>query len=101
MAFHALIAVPLSAERPGGLSGRSGTCHARAVRTRQRTEVHHTNPSAFDTRVSMVIRPALAADPSGRSRRPRRSARLPEPPTQPADPPRYWLHIAANVSMRV
>src|SRR6266487_703945 len=31
MAFHALIAVPLLDERPGGPSGRSGACRARAA----------------------------------------------------------------------
>ena len=35
--------------------GRSGACHARATRTRHRTGVHHTNPSASDARVSMAI----------------------------------------------
>src|SRR5215510_7874976 len=53
MAFHALIAVPLSAGRPGGPRTGAGPVAPGAIRTRHRTGVHHTNPSASDTRVSM------------------------------------------------
>src|SRR5215469_4880775 len=59
MAFQALIAVPLSAERPGGPWAGAGPVAPVPPQTRHRTGVHHTNPSASGTRVSMALRPRL------------------------------------------
>src|SRR6516162_3418174 len=59
MAFHALIAVPLSAERPGGLWAGAGPVAPVPPQTWHRTGVHHTNPSASGTRVSMAFRQPL------------------------------------------